>query len=143
MNIQQLLDIGAQSFISALGEQGGGLSLRSVTKALSGLLPGDGSSLDLSALISKMDSGGLAAMAQSWLSSGGNQSIDAGQILNLFGQDQLKGFADQLGIGEQGAVTGLQAALPDMIDQASPNGTLESLGGVSGVLDMAGKLFGK
>ena len=144
MDIKQLLQIGAQTFLSSIGEQeGSGLSTNKVASALADLLPGKGQNLDLGALIGQMKGGGLAAMAESWLGNGGNQSIDAGQILSLLGRDKIQGFAQQLGLGENSAVSGLQSALPKMIDQASSDGALDALGGVSGVLGMAGKLFGR
>ena len=144
MDIKQLLEIGAQAFMSSLNnKEASGLSMGKVAEAMAGLMPGKGSTMDLAALIAQMNSSGLADMAQSWLSGGGNQSIDAGQILTLFGQDKIKNFANQLGLGETSAVSGLQAALPNMIDQASQDGTLKSLSSVSEIMGMAGKLFGK
>ncbi len=142
MDIKQLLEIGAQAFLSSLDKnEASGLSLGGVAEALAQLMPGEGKNLDLGALIGQMDTGGLASIAQSWLSNGGNHSVDAGQVLSLFGQHKIKGFADQLGIGETSAISGLQAALPNMVDQASSDGTLDSIGGMAGML--AGKLFGK
>lgn len=144
MDIKQLLQVGAQAFLSSIGKQeGSGLSMNQVTSALADLLPGQGQNLDLGALIGQMQGGGLAALAESWLGNGGNQSIDTAQILSLFGQDKIRGFAQQLGLGESSALSGLQSALPKMIDQASSDGSLDALGGVSGVLGIAGKLFGR
>ena len=52
-------------------------------------------------------------------------------------------FADKLGLDQDTALEGLKGAVPEMVDKASAGGTLESLGGVGGVMGMAGKLFGR
>ncbi|PKL96701.1 MAG: hypothetical protein CVV18_00630 [Gammaproteobacteria bacterium HGW-Gammaproteobacteria-8] len=143
MNIQQLLRIGAQAFQSNTGSSGGGLSIDRIVQALSALLPGEGNKVDLPALISQMQGGGLAAIAQSWLGDGGNAGIDAGSILEIFGRGKVDQFADQLGLDSGTAVEGLRAALPEIVDKASSGGALASLGGIGGLADMAGKLFGR
>lgn len=146
MNIENLLNIGAQAFLSKLG--GGGndqqLSLQSITGALSGLLGGDKGQLDLSSLLSNLDGAGLAGLAQSWLGDGANSSISGGQITQLFSQDKLSSFASQLGLGQDQAVSGLEDAIPAIVDNASSGGKLlDSAGGVSGLMDMAKGLFGR
>lgn len=144
MDIKQILTIGAQAFQSQLGEQiAKSLPLDKIMDALAGLLPGEGKSVDLSALISKMQGGGLAAIAESWLGDGGNAGIDADQLTSMFGTGDLIRFADKLGLDQDTALEGLKGAVPEMIDKASTGGTLESLGGVEGIMGMAGKLFGR
>jgi len=140
MNIEQLLRIGAQAFQSNTGSAGGELSIDRIVQALSGLLPGTGNQVDLAALISQMQGGGLAAIAQSWLSDAGNAGIDAGSILEIFGRGKIDAFATQLGLDSGTAVDGLRAALPEIVDKASSGGSLGSLGGIAG---LAGKLFGR
>lgn len=143
MNIEQLLRIGAQVFQSNTGSAGSGLSIDRIVQALSALLPGEGNKVDLPALISQMQGGGLAAIAQSWLGDGGNAGIDAGSILEIFGRGKVDRFADQLGLESGTAIEGLRAALPEIIDKASSGGSLASLGGIGGLAGMAGKLFGR
>ena len=144
MNIQELLKIGAQAFQSGVADEiSSSLSLDTVMDALAGLMPGDGKNVDLGALIGKMQGGGLAAMAETWLGDGGNDGIDAGQLVDLFGRDSIRSFAGKLGLDEGTALSGLQEAVPSMVDKASAGGTLESLGGLSGAMGLAGKLFGR
>ena len=149
MDVNELLKIGAEAFLSSVSKQddaraaSAGLSLDSIMQALAKLLPGQGQKLDLGALVGQMQGGGLAAIAESWLGNGSNQSIDVGQIIGLFGNEKIRGFAEQLGLSEQSAIAGLQDAVPSMVDKASTDGALDALGGVSGVLGMAGKLFGR
>ena len=144
MNIQELLKIGAQAFQSGVADEiTGSLSLDTIMDALAGLLPGEGKNVDLPALIAKMQGGGLAAMAETWLGDGNNQGIDAGQLVELFGRDSIRSFAGKLGLDEGTAISGLQEAVPTMVDKASTGGALESIGGLSGAIGLAGKLFGR
>lgn len=148
MDIANLLKMGAQLFINSnkSGDAGSGLEIGGLTSALSGLLGGGsgGGSFDPSALLSKMDSGGLGAIAQSWLGDGSNTSISSGQVTNMLGSDKVSEFASKLGLTDEEAAGGLSDALPDMMDKASSGGSLlDSIGGVSGAMGMAGKLFGK
>ena len=47
-------------------------------------------------------------------------------------------------MSESEAVGGLQDAMPQMMDQASSGGSLlDSIGGISGAIGLAGKLFGR
>lgn len=148
MDIANLLKIGAQLFINSKksGDAGSGLEVGGLTSALSGLLGGgsSGESFDPGTLLSKMDSGGLGAMAQSWLGDGNNTPISSGQVTNMLGSGKVSEFASKLGLTEEEAAGGLSDALPDMMDKASSGGSLlESIGGVSGAMGLAGKLFGK
>ncbi|NKI36231.1 DUF937 domain-containing protein [Wenzhouxiangella sp. XN79A] len=144
MNIQELLKIGAQAFQSGVADQiTGSLSLDTIMDALAGLLPGKGRNVDLASLVGRMQGGGLAAMAETWLGDGGNAGIDAGQLVELFGRDSIRSFAGKLGLDEGTALSGLQEAVPTMVDRASSGGSLESIGGLSGAIGLAGKLFGR
>lgn len=144
MTIQQVLKIGAKAFRSGVArELTGSLSLDTIMDALAGLMPGEGKNVDLGALVGMMQGGGLAAMAESWLGDSGNQGIDAGQLIELFGRDSIRSFAGKLGLDEGTALSGLQEAVPSMVDKASTGGALESIGGLSGAIGLAGKLFGR
>jgi len=144
MDMNQILKIGAEAFQSQLGEQlAGSLSLDKIMNALAGLLPGEGKNVDLSALVGKMQGGGLASLAESWLGDGGNAGIGAEQLMSIFGSGDIMRFADKLGLDQDTALEGLKGAVPEMVDKASTGGILESLGGVGGIMGMAGKLFGR
>lgn len=144
MDVNQILKIGAQAFQSQLGEQlAGSLSLDKIMDALAGLMPGEGKNVDLAALVGKMQGGGLASLAESWLGDGGNAGIGAEQLMSIFGSGDIMRFADKLGLDQDTALEGLKGAVPEMVDKASTGGTLESLGGIGGVMGMAGKLFGR
>lgn len=62
----------------------------------------------------------------------------------MFGSDKISEFASKLGLSEDEAAGGLSEALPQLVDKTSSGGSLlESMGGLSDALGMAGKLFGK
>ncbi len=143
MDTQALLGQAAQTFMANAGSSAGGLNLNTVISALGGLLQNADGQMDLAGLLSNLQGGGLASMAASWLGDGANEGISAESIMNLFGQQKLSGFAQQLGIGEGDAVSGLQAAIPDLIDKASQGGNLmDSFASPSALGGLAQNLFG-
>jgi uncharacterized protein YidB (DUF937 family) len=144
MNLNEIVKIGAEAFQSSVGQQvASSLPLENIMAALARLMPGAGDNIDLAGLIGQMKSGGLADMAQSWLGDGGNTGIDAGSLVSMLGSDKIGEFASQLGINQDTALEGLKGAVPEMVDKASSGGTLDALGGISGLAGMAGSLFGK
>jgi uncharacterized protein YidB (DUF937 family) len=145
MDIANLIKMGAETFINSnkSGEAGSGLDLGTLVTSLSGLLGGGQGGIDLSSLISKFSSAGLGSIVNSWLGDGANESISANQIMEMFGANKISEFASNLGLSQEEAAGGLSDAIPQMVDKASSGGSLlDSIGGLSGALGMAGKLFG-
>jgi uncharacterized protein YidB (DUF937 family) len=147
MDITELVEIGAKIFINSeqSGDAGSHLDIGNLTSALATLTGGtSGGGFDFGTLLSKMDSSGLGSIAQSWLGDGGNDAISSNEINNLFGDDRISEFASTLGLSHEEAAGGLSAALPQMVDKASSGGSLlDSIGGISGAIGLASKLFGK
>lgn len=147
MDIVDLLKMGAQVFINSKqsGTAGSGLDIAELASAMSGLTGAERSqgAFDLGSLLSNMDAGGLGAIAQSWLGDGSNDAISPAQVTDMLGRDKIAEFASRLGLSNDEAAGGLSEALPQMVDKASPGGSLlDSIGGVSGAINLAGKLFG-
>ena len=148
MDIGDLLRMGAEMFINSKqsGDAGSGLDIGDLISAMSGLTGGgsNSQSIDLGALLSRMDAGGFGTIAESWLGDGNNEPISSGQISDMFGAENIADFASKLGLSNAEAAGGLSEALPHMVDKASSGGSLlDSIGGISGAIDLAGKLFGK
>lgn len=148
MDMNELLNMGAQIFSNSelSGQNGSNLDLGALASALSGLTGGNsaGDGIDLGAIIGTMQEGGLADMAQSWLGDGDNQPMSGGDVQNLFGADKISEFASQLGLSEDEAIGGLSDAMPQMVDRASSGGSLlDSVGGIEGAMNLAGKLFSR
>lgn len=144
MDLNNLLRMGAEIFQKQAGAPAQGLPIESIVQALMGLL-GDGSGkVDIAALVQKFSSSGLASLAQSWLGDGANAQISGAQLLQVLGSGAIGQFARQLGLDTPTATTGLEAAIPALIDKASRGGgLLDAAGGMEGLLGMAGKLFGR
>lgn len=147
MDMGSLLKMGASAFINSKlsGDAGSGLDSNVLSNALSSLT-GDSSEggLDIGSLLGQMQSGGMADMAASFLGDGENAEMSDSNITDLFGADKISNFASELGLSEEEAVGGLRESLPQMMDQASSGGSLlDSIGGISGAMNLAGKLFGK
>lgn len=144
MDLNNLLRMGAEIFQKQAGAPAQGLPIESIVTALVGLL-GDGSGkIDIAELVQKFSSSGLASLAQSWLGDGANAQISGAQLLQVLGSGAIGHFAKQLGLDTPTATTGLEAAIPAIIDKASRGGgLLDAAGGMEGLLGMAGKLFGR
>lgn len=137
-----LMGMATQIFMQKLGGSAGGLSEGAVGKALGGLLGGSSGDIDLGSIISKLDGGGLASMAQSWLGDGSNSGISPQQIMSLFGESQISDFASSLKLDPSTATDGLAGMLPELIDSNSKGGgLLDAIGGSSGLLGMASKFL--
>ena len=118
-----------------------------ISSALSNLLGGGGGDggLDIGSLVTGMlgKGGGLENIVGSWLGDGDNDAISGTQIKDILGGDKISEFASQLGIGEDDAADSLAEAVPQMVDKGSSGGSLlDSVGGVSGVIDLAKKFLG-
>lgn len=147
MDMVELLKMGAQMFINSKqsGDAGSGLDMNNLISAFSSLTGGGSSGgFDLGSLVSNMTAGGLGDIAQSWLGDGDNANVSPDQVTNMFGADKISEFASMLGLSNEEAAGGLSDALPHMVDKASSGGSLlDSIGGISGAIGLAGKLFGK
>jgi uncharacterized protein YidB (DUF937 family) len=146
MDIAALIQLGASAIQGNSDKNTTGIPLDKITAALGSLLGGKGGKPDFGALLSGMQAGGLGDIASSWLGKGANKPVSPDALAGIVGQEKLKEFAGQLGLSEESAKTAIADALPEMVDKASPEGSLldglaENLGGMKGLGDMIGKLL--
>jgi uncharacterized protein YidB (DUF937 family) len=80
---------------------------------------------DLNGLVAALQKGGLNAQVQSWLGPGSNLPISEDQLKAVLGNTQLQEFARHLGLPVDETLKNLSQYLPDIVDKASPNGTLK------------------
>ncbi len=114
-----------------------------VQNALGSLL-GNGETPDIGSLLSGLQSGGLGDIVKSWLGDGDNAPISTDQLKNVVDGNKLSKLASVLGTDEGSVLSGLQEAMPQMVDKASSGGSLlDSIGGISGVAKLAKGLLGK
>jgi uncharacterized protein YidB (DUF937 family) len=81
---------------------------------------------DLNGLVAKLQQGGLGDQVASWLGNGANLPVSADQLRSALGNQQVRELAGHLGLPVDEALNVLSAHLPNVVDQASPNGTLSS-----------------
>jgi len=106
----------------ALGtNRGGGGGLGDILGQVlgGGAGPGGGG---LGGLLEKLNQGGYASHAQSWVGTGQNMSITAGAIKDVFGQQGLAAIAQHTGLSESEASDGLARLLPEVINHVTPQG---------------------
>jgi len=81
---------------------------------------------DLQGLVNRLQQGGLNDQVKSWLGNGANMAVTPDQIRAALGSEQVKQIAEHFGIPADGALKFLAEHLPSVVDQASPNGTIQS-----------------
>lgn len=146
MNIEELLNLGASVIRSNSDDATTSLDPDQLSSALGNLFGGTDGKLDFGTLLGKMKESGLDDIVTSWLGNGKNASISGETIKNLLGSDKVADFASMLGLSESSAEAAIADALPEMVDKASPEGSLleniiDNAGGLDGLLGIARKFF--
>lgn len=80
---------------------------------------------DLNGLVAALQNGGLNAQVQSWLGPGANLPITEDQLKSVLGNSQVQDFARRLGLPVDQTLKLMAQYLPEIVDKASPNGTLQ------------------
>jgi uncharacterized protein YidB (DUF937 family) len=143
------------SVIGALGQgaggSGGGGQQAALMNAVMALLSENGSgggagaagAAGLGGLVSKLQQAGLGDVVNSWISTGQNLPVSAGQLHAALGSDTLGPLARQLGLGEGDLASGLAALLPQVVDGLTPNGQMPSGGATPGLAGLIGSLLAR
>ena len=87
----------------------------------------------LGGLVQAFEKGGLGDAAQSWVGKGANLPISAAQIESVLGTGAIGDLAKKLGLDPHAAAGQISEFLPQIIDQLTPNGSVEN-GGLGGLL---------
>lgn len=135
-----LLDSVLGSAMGALqgGGQGGGNAM--LMQVIGALLQGQGGGAaggagavgglgGLGGLLQQLQQGGLGEAAQSWVSTGQNLPVSAGQLQSALGADRIDALAQQVGMPAGDLSSQLAQYLPQVVDQLTPNGQLPAGGG--------------
>jgi uncharacterized protein YidB (DUF937 family) len=138
-----LMKLATQLLMNKMGGGNSGISDVVMSAALSKLLPtNNGGDLDLGGLVSQLNGGGLASLAASWLGDGSNSPVSGNQIADILGQSNVRNFANEIGVDENTASSGLSDIIPGLIDQNSKGGSLLDNDMVSSLAKSAlGSLF--
>ena len=105
----------------------GGQQQNSVMSLVMGLLtnPNGGG---LAGLLKQFQVSGLGNVADSWVGTGQNLPISAGQIQNVFGSEQIQQMAAKAGIAPEELSGQLANLLPQAVDKATPDGNVPDQG---------------
>lgn len=104
-----------------------------IGSALDSLI-GSGDKMDIGGLVNGMKAKGLGDVAESWLGKGDNADISADQLKDVLGGQQIAQAAEKLGTDENALLDNLKDIVPQLVDQASPGGSLlDSVGGLGGL----------
>ncbi len=94
-----------------------------VADVLGGLLNQVGG---LDGLMTKARTTGLESVVASWIGSETNEGITGPQMENLLGQDVIQAAAQKLGFNASQMLPLLAQFLPQIIDNLTPNGRVET-----------------
>lgn len=95
----------------------------------------------LEGLIAKLQQGGLAEAAASWISTGQNLPVSGAQLESALGGQLLGPLAQQLGLGQGDLAGSLAKMLPQVIDGLTPNGQLPTGGAMPDLGGLLGSLL--
>ncbi len=148
MDFGDLIKMGASMIQNDSQESTSNLSTDLISNALGSLFSSnDGEGFDLSSIVSNLTNGDLGETVASWIGSGENKPIDPEATTELLGEDKIEEFAQKLGVDVETAKKSLAETLPNLVDKATnedeslASSLLEKVGGVDGLMDLAGKFF--
>lgn len=95
-----------------------------VARAAGRLIGSEGTGEGILKLVQQFQRRGMADVVGSWISTGDNQSITAGQLEDALGPDRVADLAQQAGLTPAEASDGLAKVLPQIIDRITPGGGL-------------------
>jgi len=81
---------------------------------------------NLQGIVNQLQQGGLGAQVQSWLGNGANMPVTADQLRAALGDERVQQLAAKFGVPTDQVLKLLADHLPNAVDQASPNGKLNS-----------------
>lgn len=109
--------------VPGLGGNLGGAALAAILSIGLQLLQRNGG---IEGVLGKLRQKGYAKQANSWVSTGENEPIDADAISDVFGRDEVSEAARQVGVDPQEALGGLAKVFPEIVNQITPTGRVES-----------------
>ena len=97
----------------------------------------------LDGLVQQLQNGGLSDIVASCVGAGANLPVSADALQQALGPDRIGQIAASLGLSTDQAAGSLAQLLPQVVDQLTPNGSIEG-GGLleQGLGLLKGKLFG-
>lgn len=95
-----------------------------------------GSAGGLGGLVEQFQRGGLGDVMNSWIGTGPNQPVSPDQLGGVLGDDLLGQLTQQTGMNPGDLLGQLSQMLPQMVDQATPEGRIPEggLGDIGAIL---------
>lgn len=116
--------LGSQSAQRQAGGFNKGALLLALLPIVLGFIQSQGG---LSGLLAKFQGSGLDNKAQSWVGiDTDNDGLDAGDILGLFGQEQINDVCRQVGADQNEVCQGIAELLPQVVNDLTPQGNLQN-----------------
>jgi uncharacterized protein YidB (DUF937 family) len=84
---------------------------------------------DLSSIAQKFRESGLNEQVSSWISKGQNLPVVGPQIERALGSETVARIAGKLGITQEQAADEIAAAVPEVVDEMTPDGELPAKSG--------------
>jgi uncharacterized protein YidB (DUF937 family) len=88
----------------------------------------------LGGLLNKLQQGGLANTANSWVGSEQNQPVSPNQLGSALGPSIIKMLAQKSGLSEEEITKQVSQVLPGIVDKLTPNGRLPTAAELSQIL---------
>lgn len=105
----------------------GGHSDGGLTGTGAGVIGSGGLMAGLSELMERFTNAGQATKAQSWVSSGRNESIGTDELEQTLDDETIAELVEKTGLSRSELLVRLSQALPDAVDQATPDGQFPPL----------------
>jgi uncharacterized protein YidB (DUF937 family) len=102
------------------GRSGSGGLMGALVPIIGGMLAGGG----LNRILSGFQSQGLSSQADSWVGTGPNEPVTAGQVSQVIGDEEIAQIAERLGVSHEEAAQAIAEVLPQVVDRVSPEGQL-------------------
>jgi uncharacterized protein YidB (DUF937 family) len=100
------------------------LGARGAAGGLSGLLAGGALSGGLKELMDRFRQTGQEPKAQSWVSTGSNESIAPHELEQVLGDERIDWLVEETGMPRDELLTRLTGELPEAVDELTPDGRL-------------------
>lgn len=116
-----------------IGRVGGNDQAVKMVETVAGMIGGGegGSGAGLQGLVEKFQAGGLGDLAASWIGTGDNKAVSADQVRSALGDDEVRRVADEAGVSQDEAASGLAALLPELVDKVTPDGLVPDAGALA------------
>ncbi|MBN1534530.1 MAG: DUF937 domain-containing protein [Spirochaetes bacterium] len=79
----------------------------------------------VSTIIDRFRQQGLGDLVSSWIGTGSNRPISADQLRSVLGPERIRQLAQRAGITEDRVPDFLKDLLPNVVDRATPNGSVD------------------